>query len=264
MPHYETRRTLTINPQDVHNILVQTLPTIRDVEIQDAGNPIVFNRKRRITANRNKMNGAIGLQNNELTITIDGLGGAHNQFAKEILDLLPPNATYDHGISEAMSNMDKSAKILTGLEVTNLIDEMRTGEHIEFMTSGNNDDRVCAIILTNQRVILKDNGIFNQSMKEIDPVSITSISTGRKMSGDSVSLTVSGSDMEISKMPPGRGTEFAERLRKHREEAAAPAPSPASTADDGLDKLQKLADLHAAGVLTDEEFAAAKAKALGL
>ncbi|QQB47698.1 SHOCT domain-containing protein [Corynebacterium glucuronolyticum] len=31
-----------------------------------------------------------------------------------------------------------------------------------------------------------------------------------------------------------------------------------------MEQLQKLAELHDAGILTDEEFAAAKAKALGL
>ena len=48
--------------------------------------------------------------------------------------------------------------------------------------------------------------------------------------------------------------------------AAAPAPSaaPAAPADDTSAKLQELADLHAKGVLSDEEFAAAKAKALGI
>ena len=43
--------------------------------------------------------------------------------------------------------------------------------------------------------------------------------------------------------------------------AAAPA---APAADDPLVEVQKLAVLHEQGVLTDEEFAAAKAKALGL
>ena len=33
---------------------------------------------------------------------------------------------------------------------------------------------------------------------------------------------------------------------------------------DSADEIQRLADLHASGALTDEEFAAAKAKALGL
>ena len=50
--------------------------------------------------------------------------------------------------------------------------------------------------------------------------------------------------------------------------AAAPAPAapaaPAAAADDTSAKLQELADLHAKGVLSDEEFAAAKAKALGI
>ena len=44
-----------------------------------------------------------------------------------------------------------------------------------------------------------------------------------------------------------------------QQQAAAPAPQADSTAD-----LQNLANLHAQGVLTDEEFAAAKAKLLGI
>jgi hypothetical protein len=42
---------------------------------------------------------------------------------------------------------------------------------------------------------------------------------------------------------------------------AAPAAAPAGGID--MEQLKKLGDLHAAGILTDEEFAAAKAKLLG-
>ena len=46
---------------------------------------------------------------------------------------------------------------------------------------------------------------------------------------------------------------------------AAPAAAPAApAADDTSAKLQELANLHAQGILSDEEFAAAKAKALGI
>ena len=45
------------------------------------------------------------------------------------------------------------------------------------------------------------------------------------------------------------------------QQAAAPA---APAADDTTAQIQKLADLHAQGILSDEEFAAAKAKALGI
>ena len=45
--------------------------------------------------------------------------------------------------------------------------------------------------------------------------------------------------------------------------AAAPAPAPAAGGEDVVDQLEKLADLRDRGVLTDEEFAAQKAKILG-
>jgi hypothetical protein len=45
------------------------------------------------------------------------------------------------------------------------------------------------------------------------------------------------------------------------EQASAPPP-PASTTDDTIGQLKELAELKAAGVLTDAEFAAQKAKIL--
>jgi len=50
---------------------------------------------------------------------------------------------------------------------------------------------------------------------------------------------------------------------------AAPAPAPAAPASAGLTadsmaELERLGKLHSSGVLTDEEFAAAKAKVLDL
>ena len=58
----------------------------------------------------------------------------------------------------------------------------------------------------------------------------------------------------------------AQVAQMQAQQAAAPAAAPAAPAG-GIDvtaELMKLADLKAAGVLTDAEFAAAKAKLLGL
>jgi hypothetical protein len=54
------------------------------------------------------------------------------------------------------------------------------------------------------------------------------------------------------------------------QQAAAPAAAPAAEAaeagpeDAQMAQLQNLAQLHSQGILSDEEFAAAKAKALGI
>jgi Short C-terminal domain len=46
---------------------------------------------------------------------------------------------------------------------------------------------------------------------------------------------------------------------------AAPAPAPEAEPEDAdMARLQQLAQLHTQGVLSDEEFAAAKAKVLGI
>ena len=54
------------------------------------------------------------------------------------------------------------------------------------------------------------------------------------------------------------------QAQKYAAQSAAAAPAAAPAADPTTAKLQELANLHAQGVLSDEEFAAAKAKALGI
>jgi hypothetical protein len=44
----------------------------------------------------------------------------------------------------------------------------------------------------------------------------------------------------------------------------AEAPPAAPSEDDQLEQLEKLGDLHAKGILTDEEFSAKKAQILGI
>ncbi len=57
---------------------------------------------------------------------------------------------------------------------------------------------------------------------------------------------------------------YADRQAAYQQHAAAPPPTApaASPDDDVVAKLERLADLRAQGLLTDDEFLAAKAKAL--
>jgi len=56
----------------------------------------------------------------------------------------------------------------------------------------------------------------------------------------------------------------ARYAQEDEEQYAQQAPPPEAAEEDETAQLQELAALHTQGVLTDEEFAAAKAKILGL
>jgi Short C-terminal domain len=56
----------------------------------------------------------------------------------------------------------------------------------------------------------------------------------------------------------------AQDQQQYAEQPAQYQQAPPEPEDDATAKLQNLAQLHAQGVLTDEEFAAAKAKLLGI
>jgi hypothetical protein len=78
----------------------------------------------------------------------------------------------------------------------------------------------------------------------------------------------------VSARQQRRATEAQEAAAYRQEQppaAAAPAQTPpmasapvADTARSQVDQLQRLVEMHGQGLLTDEEFAAAKSKLLGL
>jgi hypothetical protein len=55
----------------------------------------------------------------------------------------------------------------------------------------------------------------------------------------------------------------AAQQQQYVQAAPAPAAPPADSMDDKIEQLKQLGALHAQGILTDEEFAAQKAKLLG-
>jgi putative oligomerization/nucleic acid binding protein len=75
---------------------------------------------------------------------------------------------------------------------------------------------------------------------------------------------VAGTATAVSGRVAHRQNEKWEAQDQAQYEQQAAAAAPVAPADDPNAQLQNLAQLHAQGVLTDEEFAAAKAKALGI
>lgn len=60
-----------------------------------------------------------------------------------------------------------------------------------------------------------------------------------------------------------QGERWAAQEQQQAPPPAAAPPAAAPAQDDSITRLKELGELHASGVLTDEEFAAEKAKVLG-
>ncbi len=96
---------------------------------------------------------------------------------------------------------------------------------------------------------------------EVIPMSrISSVSTKRKLVFEVVQITTSGQTIEFKSDPFNAPLLKAKILELMNSPQAAPATAP--SAMDPTEQLGKLAELHKAGVLTDEEFATKKAELL--
>jgi hypothetical protein len=78
-----------------------------------------------------------------------------------------------------------------------------------------------------------------------------------------VAGTATAVSNRVSRRQANRWSQQEEQQYAQQQQAAPPPAPAASGEDDMLAQLDKLGQLHASGVLTDEEFAAQKAKLLG-
>ncbi|MGQ3044574.1 PH domain-containing protein [Brevundimonas aurantiaca] len=151
-------------------------------------------------------------------------------------------------------------------------------ETITGAVSGALDNRVGMLVATDRRLIFLDKKMLGGLKVEDFPYqNITSISYELGLMFGTIRIFASGNRAEISMVPKGLAQGFAEKVRnrisgggaaKEASETlsnAAPAPTafvngPGSP--DLIDHLERLGALRAQGLLTDEEFTAAKARLL--
>ncbi|WP_229123409.1 PH domain-containing protein [Enemella evansiae] len=261
MPIETFTRQTRADDAATHASLLRGLSTIPDVTVTDGGNPVKFQRKRNMLKNRWAMSGSVEVRRGVVTLTIDGQGSMHQKFAEEILAHLPADMTNDHGLTAAVERMTKSERFFSSLELNHLINEFRPDEQVRLMAACAIDDKVGLIVATDKRILLKDRGAFSSRTKEIYPRQVTSISTKKAFGNEVLELTASGARIVIRNLQAGRADAIANLIRDGQNAPTAPPTAPASSS---ADELAKLAQLHAAGALTDDEFSSAKARILGL
>ena len=129
---------------------------------------------------------------------------------------------------------------------------------------GSSTDRRGTFFITDRRV-----GIFTKKLGGHDMLDfayglLTSVQYKKGMAFGEITLIASGDSKEFHMIPKdmvdGMVQTIRERMALARHPQSGPSPTPASSL---ADELLKLAQLRDSGVLSEEEFAAQKARLLG-
>lgn len=115
------------------------------------------------------------------------------------------------------------------------------------------------LILTDQRIVFVRKGTLSTKFEPWAIERISSVETKSGLVFYSINLHTSGDKLELRTADKVGGKKLVAALQAALHSPSVAKPTLPIKPDDPLEKLQKLSDLHAAGILTDQEFAEKKA-----
>ncbi|WKD60410.1 hypothetical protein CCICO_01790 [Corynebacterium ciconiae DSM 44920] len=170
-------------------------------------------------------------------------------------------------ISQHLSAIERSTE---GIVIAQGAQVLRDGEEVLFAAIAKEAESGITSILvaTEARIFIAYTKSLNFAHVELPYSAIDRIDLGRNLRGCWISLWSNAQMIQLEKSSQDFEP-LKEIIRKRQGSAAQPTSAShtsaeASNLDESMEQIKKLADLRAQGILSDEEFAAAKAKALGL
>jgi hypothetical protein len=150
-------------------------------------------------------------------------------------------------------------------EIPPLARMLRPDEPLVRATRASFDDRVGMVAITDSRLILIGKAVFSNQVNEIPLTAVVTLGMEQEFMRNELALNLrSGQTVRLGNVDDIAS--FADTLRDAVRQANTPSPAPqaapAPPQPDVLDQLAKLADLHTAGVLTDDEFQTKKTELL--
>lgn len=199
------------------------------------------------------------LNGGTLAVTrVDMLGNKHYALLSDVAEKAGDDLFDDRGITDAIAHLGKMGRLFGRKEVRHLHHLLRGSERAIVLGQGQYGSKQGLIVLTNERLFFFEKSLLGQeSIEEFSLKSITSLETGKKMTGERLVVHVSGNRSEIKGMIHGQADEIVRQFRKltaPQSLSAAPIP-----ADDPLAQIEKLASLRDRGIISMEEFEQKKA-----
>lgn len=155
----------------------------------------------------------------------------------------------------------KGPKIGAGRELRKLVEHLAPGEDVSAVAPGTFGGSIGLLVLTDRRILFVLETITKRTMEDFPLRAITSVTSKSGIINATVSIMTGGARAEITSVYKDDAKAFVD-LARDAVATYGSAPAPAAAAPSTADELVKLAGLRDQGVLTDEEFTAAKARLL--
>lgn len=157
----------------------------------------------------------------------------------------------------------------TKKEFFHLPQVLNAGEHPVGIVSGMMDGNTWLITLTNQRVIFLDKGmIFGVKQVDVNLMNIVSVGGKTGLMFGEITISTSGQNYTVKNVMKASVIPFTNLVNETRNSLNKPA-SPTtsinnekSSFDDAMDKIDRLAEMKAEGILSEEEFQQQKQRVL--
>ena len=172
--------------------------------------------------------------------------------------------TKEKAIEGALRKIDGINKLLGRREIKELPAILWENELPEMITTGFYSGGNGLLVATNQRLIFVNKGLMSFKMEDFDYDKITTIEVKTGMLLGGLTIYASGNKEEIKNVPKELTRPFADFLRAKLSAAKTEQVDSATSPSLIADELGKLADLRDKGILSEQEFASAKAKLLGV
>lgn len=139
---------------------------------------------------------------------------------------------------------------------------LESGELIEHAIQGTIGKDKGLLLATNHRLVFVNQGIIKTQSESFRYDKISSVQYQSGFMFTTIALLIDGRTLKVESVLNTHGASFADHVRQRVDQRNVPMHAPASAPVDLASQIERLADLRAKGILTDEEFQTQKQKLL--
>lgn len=197
------------------------------------------------------------------TCRVDMLGSKHFDLLDELAGAVGDDVRDDQGLGAAVGRLGKASRLFGRKEIRHVQNLLNSGEVVQELGQGQYAGKLGLVVLTDMRLFFFEKSMGSETVEEFPIAAISSMSTRRKMTGETLVVQAANAKAEIGSMPHGQADALVRAFWRVKQALDRSEATSTGAPDDALGQLERLAELRDRGLLSSEEFEAKKTELLG-